>query len=161
MLLLPLNRGPANKAAALALLPLHRQPVLLNLALIWTSAISKTARSNSRRSADCLPDSPRMPIQPCPASFCFYSSLWDWCPTVVPFSSRLCPKIETIVEWIWCWDRKRTNLGLVSHYCPIFVHLMSKDRDNCRTNRVCGQKEDKFRTDVSLLSHVCPAYVQK
>ena len=49
----------------------------------------------------------------------------------------------------------------VSHYCPIFVQLMCKKRDNCRMNRICGQKDDKCRTSVSLLFHFCPAYVQK
>ena len=75
-----------------------------------------------------------------------------WNTTSVKFSS-FCAKIQMIVEWVGCLDRKRTNLGLVSNYCPIFVQVMCKNRDNCRSNTVCGQKEDKCRTSVSLLSH--------
>ena len=73
--------------------------------------------------------------------------------------SSLCAKIEMIIEWIGCLDRKRTNLGLMSNYCPIFVHLMCKNRNNCRMNKVCWQKEDKFRAGVQLLSYFCPGYV--
>ena len=45
--------------------------------------------------------------------------------------SSLCPtikyhEVEIIIEQIGCLDKKRTNLGLVSQYCPPFVQLQGE-----------------------------------
>ena len=61
---------------------------------ISSSAISQTALANPRKSADCVPDSPRPPIQPRSAGIRLYT-FFMVCPQNRPIFGPLPPSVRT------------------------------------------------------------------
>ena len=88
--------------------------------------------------------------------------LIPWKKISVQFFSSLCAKIEIIVEWIGCVDRKRTNVGLVSNYCPLFLSsLCAKIEIIVEWIGCVDRKRTNFRPVSHYCPNFCPAYAQK